>query len=147
MTNPPSRRWRRWIRWPRSARDRKFRWSSCVMIRKSRSISPSRNTRPPTKRLPVWGATLIAKYRTGRESDQKPGFHECWTIKSRNSGSGSSVRARLLVDEVFAERDIFLQGVQHALQRLLFKGAEFADRLSLFHAVFPSSSGWEKKRA
>lgn len=105
------------------------------------------NTRPPTKRLPVWGATLIAKYRTGRESDQKPGFHECWTIKSRNSGSGSSVRARLLVDEVFAERDIFLQGVQHALQRLLFKGAEFADRLSLFHAVFPSSSGWEKKRA
>lgn len=95
------------------------------------------NTRPPTKRLPVWGATLIAKYRTGRESDQKPGFHECWTIKSRNSGSGSSVRARLLVDEVFAERDIFLQGVQHALQRLLFKGAEFADRLSLFHAVFP----------
>jgi S1-C subfamily serine protease len=44
--------------------------------KKSRSISPSRNTRPPTNGSPL-GATLIAKYRTGRESDQKPGHHEC----------------------------------------------------------------------
>ena len=91
MTNPPSRRWRRWIRWPRSARDRKFRWSSCVMIRKSRSISPSRNTRPPTKRLPVWGATLIAKYRTGGNLTRNP--------VSMNAGqkkAGTAVPALLL---------------------------------------------------
>ena len=42
----------------------------------------------------------------------------------------------LLINEFFAQRDIFLQRIQHAFHRVLLKRAQRADRLTLFNTVF-----------
>ena len=41
-----------------------------------------------------------------------------------------------LLNELFAQSNIFFQRIQHAFQRALFKRAQLADRLTLLYAVF-----------
>ena len=56
-------------------------------------------------------------------------------------------RQRSVIDELLAQLDIFVQHVQHLVQRFLLEGAQGADIFALFNAVLPSTSGCAKKRA
>ena len=57
--------------------------------------------------------------------------------QNRSLCSGFLLSAnQLLINELFAQGDIFLQRIQHTFQRVLFKCAQSTDRFTLFHAVF-----------
>ena len=67
-----------------------------------------------------------------------------WASRGFKTASGQGcplvyiirISEQLLINEIFAQGDIFLQRIEHALQRLLFKRAERANRTTLFYTIF-----------